>query len=267
MRAPLATLFGLARRQRPRHRALRRRRLRQQGRAVVRTWGSPCMAARAVPRPAGQAGAHAPADVLARRPPRADGPARRARRRPADGTLAAIRHDVLGETSRFDAVRRARPPGQPAAVRLPERGDHPPAGARSTCRPRRSRARPARRPASFALESAMDELADELGLESARAAVRKNHAEVDPERRQAVVAARTCSRATSDGAERVRLGRRAPTPRRRRDGGGLVGTGVARAGLRAATAMPGSGAIDARAGRELRCRPARRTSAPAPTRS
>jgi xanthine dehydrogenase YagR molybdenum-binding subunit len=82
---------------------------------------------------------------------------------------------------------------------------------------------------SFALESALDELAYELGIDPLELRIR-NHAEVDRES-----GLKWSSDATLDcyrqGAARFGWARRRPTPRSMRDGYALVGYGVARGAL------------------------------------
>jgi xanthine dehydrogenase YagR molybdenum-binding subunit len=84
---------------------------------------------------------------------------------------------------------------------------------------------PGKCPGMYALESAMDELALELGLDPIELRIR-NEPEVDPEtgRRFSSRNLVVCLR---EGAERFGWDRRDPTPASRRDGRWLVGTGVA----------------------------------------
>jgi xanthine dehydrogenase YagR molybdenum-binding subunit len=80
---------------------------------------------------------------------------------------------------------------------------------------------------SFALESAMDELAYELGLDPIELRLR-NYAETDPEsgRPWSSKALRACY---AEGAERFGWAQRNPEPRSMRDGRWLVGWGMATA--------------------------------------
>ena len=84
---------------------------------------------------------------------------------------------------------------------------------------------PGKCPGMYALESAMDELAAELGLDPIELRIR-NEPEVDPEtgRRFSSRHLVACLR---EGAERFGWDHRDPTPAIRRDGRWLVGTGVA----------------------------------------
>jgi xanthine dehydrogenase YagR molybdenum-binding subunit len=84
---------------------------------------------------------------------------------------------------------------------------------------------PGKCPGMYALESAMDELAAELGLDPIELRIR-NEPEVDPEtgRRFSTRNLVACLR---EGAERFGWDGRDPTPAIRRDGRWLVGTGVA----------------------------------------
>ena len=113
-------------------------------------WSHVALAAMAakVVEPAGQARRHAPADVLARRPP--------ARRRSSTSRSAADAHGQAhrdrarrrsSETSRFDEFVEPCGAADAHALRVPERRDRRIGSSGSTSRRRRSCARPARRPA------------------------------------------------------------------------------------------------------------------------
>jgi xanthine dehydrogenase YagR molybdenum-binding subunit len=84
---------------------------------------------------------------------------------------------------------------------------------------------PGKCPGMYALESAMDELAIELGLDPIELRIR-NEPEVDPETGRRF-SSRNLVACLRDGAERFGWDRRDPTPAIRRDGRWLVGTGVA----------------------------------------
>jgi xanthine dehydrogenase YagR molybdenum-binding subunit len=86
---------------------------------------------------------------------------------------------------------------------------------------------PGEAPGSFALESAMDELAGELGIDPIELRMR-NHAEIDPEtgKPYSSNALRQC---LATGAERFGWSRRNAQPRTVRSGRELVGFGVAAA--------------------------------------
>jgi xanthine dehydrogenase YagR molybdenum-binding subunit len=84
---------------------------------------------------------------------------------------------------------------------------------------------PGKCPGMYALESAMDELAVELGLDPIELRIR-NEPEVDPETGRRF-SSRNLVACLREGAERFGWDRRDPTPASRRDGRWLVGTGVA----------------------------------------
>jgi xanthine dehydrogenase YagR molybdenum-binding subunit len=84
---------------------------------------------------------------------------------------------------------------------------------------------PGKCPGMYALESAMDELALELGLDPIELRIR-NEPEVDPETGRRF-SSRNLVACLREGAERFGWDRRDPTPASRRDGRWLVGTGVA----------------------------------------
>lgn len=141
-----------------------------------------------------------------------------------DGSLLALRHDVLSHTSRFDEFM------EPAAYasRLLYACDHVATTHRlvrlDVSTPTFTRA-PGEASGSFALESAMDELAEALGMDPLELRLR-NHADRDldegkPWSSKSLLA---CYRAA---AERFGWSGRRPGPRR--DGDWLVGTGMATA--------------------------------------
>jgi xanthine dehydrogenase YagR molybdenum-binding subunit len=84
---------------------------------------------------------------------------------------------------------------------------------------------PGKCPGMYALESAMDELAVELGLDPIELRIR-NEPEVDPETGRRF-SSRNLVACLREGAERFGWDGRDPTPAIRRDGRWLVGTGVA----------------------------------------
>ncbi len=118
---------------------------------------------------------------------------------------------------------------------------------------------------SFAIESAMDELAYALKMDPLELRL-KNHADTDPESGKpwSSKSLKECYRA---GAERFGWSKRPREPRSLRDGRALIGWGMATAtypapppaGLRARPAS--------RTTAPWRCWRGRRTSGPAPTRS
>ena len=95
---------------------------------------------------------------------------------------------------------------------------------------------PGETPGTFALESAMDELAAELGIDPIELRI-KNDAQVDPESNQPF-SGRHLVECLRSGAERFGWKDRPDKPRQRRSGNDLVGYGVATAtypGMRAPT--------------------------------
>ena len=79
---------------------------------------------------------------------------------------------------------------------------------------------------TFALECAIDELADELGIDPIELRIR-NEPEKDPTDRPAVLVARHCARPGATGAERFGWDKRSATPGARREGEWLIGMGCA----------------------------------------
>jgi xanthine dehydrogenase YagR molybdenum-binding subunit len=143
-----------------------------------------------------------------------------------DGRLTAISHEVVEHTARISefAEQTATPtrvmyaaPNRRTTHRLARLDVPPPTIMRA----------PGETPGMYALESAMDELAHELGIDPVELRIRNEPAE-DPERgipwssRSLVPCLRT-------GAERFGWAGRDPRPGVRTDGRWLVGTGVAAA--------------------------------------
>jgi xanthine dehydrogenase YagR molybdenum-binding subunit len=142
----------------------------------------------------------------------------------ADGTLVAIAHDVVEQTStvREFAEQTALPSRMMYAA--PNRRTTHRLAALDVPVPTWMRA-PGETPGMYALECAMDELASACGIDPIELRVRNEpavHPETDvPWSSRNVVA---CLR---EGAARFGWGDRDPAPRARRDGPWLVGTGVA----------------------------------------
>ncbi|HET6281167.1 MAG TPA: xanthine dehydrogenase family protein molybdopterin-binding subunit [Polyangia bacterium] len=143
-----------------------------------------------------------------------------------DGKLTAIRHDVISETSRFDEF--VEPAAKPARMlyacpnvvtshRLVRLDIPTPTFMRA----------PGESSGSFALESAMDELAYALKLDPLQLRLR-NYAErdLDEDKPWSSKVLRECYR---QGAERFGWARRRHEPRAMRDGRWLVGLGMATA--------------------------------------
>jgi xanthine dehydrogenase YagR molybdenum-binding subunit len=144
----------------------------------------------------------------------------------ATGKLTAIRHDVISETSTFDEFV------EPSAVvtrmlyACPNVATSHRVGRIDVGTPTFQRA-PGESTGTFALESAMDELAVALKMDPLALRLR-NYAEVDPGdgRPWSSKSLRECYRA---GAERFGWARRSARPRSMRDGRWLVGWGMATA--------------------------------------
>ncbi|HEX4449121.1 MAG TPA: xanthine dehydrogenase family protein molybdopterin-binding subunit [Polyangiaceae bacterium] len=144
----------------------------------------------------------------------------------ADGRLVAIAHDVISETSRFDLFV------EPSAAQTSMLYACPSCATRQRIvridipTPTFQRA-PGESTGTFALESAMDELAVALKMDPIALRL-ANYAETDPgeKRPWSSKSLRECYRR---GAERFGWARRTPAPRSMRDGRSLVGWGMATA--------------------------------------
>jgi xanthine dehydrogenase YagR molybdenum-binding subunit len=141
-----------------------------------------------------------------------------------DGRLTAIAHDVVAHTAALSEF------AEPAAV--PTRMLYAAPNRRTTHRlarldlpPNIWMRAPGECPGMFALESAMDELAVACGLDPIELRIR-NEPAVDPETGHPF-SSRGLVACLREGAQRFGWQPRDPTPRIRRDGRWLVGTGVA----------------------------------------
>ncbi|MGX9428042.1 MULTISPECIES: xanthine dehydrogenase family protein molybdopterin-binding subunit [Bradyrhizobium] len=161
-----------------------------------------------------------------------------------DGRLTAIEHEVTSSTSRFEEFT------EQSAV--PTRALYAAANRRTMHRLVRldtNRGEWMRAPGEasglLALECAMDELAEQLGLDPIELRIR-NEPERDPERNVAF-SSRNLIACMRDGAERFGWRDRPVKPGSRREGRKLIGYGMA-AAIRANYLGPGSArvAIDAR---------------------
>jgi len=143
-----------------------------------------------------------------------------------DGTLTAIGHDVVVQTARFGEY------GEPAAVstRMLYAAD-----SRSTTHrlvrldvsmPGMMRA-PGEAPGSFAVESAIDELAAELGIDPIELRIRNEPTVAADSGRP--FSSRDLVWCLREGASRFGWAGRDPAPRRRLENGWWLGTGVAAA--------------------------------------
>ncbi len=143
-----------------------------------------------------------------------------------DGTLTAVRHDSVSHTSRFEDYTEScanvtrmlyATPNQVTTHRLVKLDLGAPTFQRA----------PGEAPGTFALESAMDELATTLGMDPVALRL-KNYAETDPESGKpwSSKSLRECYRV---GAERFGWARRSARPGAMRKGDVLVGYGMASA--------------------------------------
>lgn len=143
-----------------------------------------------------------------------------------DGELTALRHDVIASSSVIEdwletcaLVTRMlyACPNQQTSHRL----------ARLNIGTTTFMRAPGEAPGSFALECALDELAEELGIDPVELRVR-NHADTDPQKQKpfSSKSLRECYRVA---AERFGWARRNPAPRSMQADGRLVGMGMATA--------------------------------------
>ena len=143
-----------------------------------------------------------------------------------DGTLTAVRHDSVSHTSRFEDYTEScanvtrmlyATPNQVTTHRVVKLDLGAPTFQRA----------PGEAPGTFALESAMDELATTLGMDPVALRL-KNYAETDPESGKpwSSKSLRECYRV---GAERFGWARRSARPGAMRKGDVLVGYGMASA--------------------------------------
>lgn len=144
----------------------------------------------------------------------------------ADGTLTAVRHDTVDQTSSFDQFAescslQARMLYESPNVSTTHRLVRLDMGTPSFMRA------PGEAPGNYALESAMDELSYELKMDPLALRL-KNYTEKDPEKNKpwSSKSLRECYR---QGAERFGWERRNPAVRSSRDGHWLIGQGMATA--------------------------------------
>ena len=143
-----------------------------------------------------------------------------------DGTLTAMRHDGFSDTSRFDDFVEP--------VTLPTKMLYACPNVTTTHRivrldtstPQFMRA-PGLATGTFALESALDELAYALKMDPIALRL-KNHADQDPEK-NVPWSSKSLKECYQQGAERFQWSRRKPEPRALREGKMLVGLGMATA--------------------------------------
>ena len=143
-----------------------------------------------------------------------------------DGRLAAVRHDVVSHTSRFEEFVEASAQPTRALYACPNGSTTERIARMDVGTPTFMRA-PGESTGTFALESAMDELALALGIDPLEIRLR-NHADADPTsgRPWSSKKLRECY---AEAAGRFGWQRRSPAPRSMRDGRWLVGWGLATA--------------------------------------
>jgi xanthine dehydrogenase YagR molybdenum-binding subunit len=141
-----------------------------------------------------------------------------------DGRLVAIAHDVVEQTSTLEEFAEQTALATRMMYASPNRRTTHRLVSLDVPTPSWMRA-PGECPGMYALESALDELALELGLDPIELRVR-NEPELDPETGFRF-STRNLVGCLREGAERFGWADRDPTPAARRDGRWLVGTGVA----------------------------------------
>jgi xanthine dehydrogenase YagR molybdenum-binding subunit len=141
-----------------------------------------------------------------------------------DGRLVAIAHDVVEQTSTLEEFAEQTALATRMMYASPNRRTTHRLVRLDVPTPSWMRA-PGECPGMYALESALDELALELGLDPVELRVR-NEPEIDPETGNRF-STRNLVGCLREGAERFGWADRDPTPGARRDGRWLVGTGVA----------------------------------------
>ncbi|CAL9652952.1 xanthine dehydrogenase family protein molybdopterin-binding subunit [Streptomyces sp. enrichment culture] len=144
----------------------------------------------------------------------------------ADGRLSCLTHEVTTHTSRVkEFVEHAAVPAR-VMYAAPHRRTLHRVAALDVPSPSWMRA-PGEAPGMYALESAVDELAGELGMDPIELRVR-NEPDVEPDSGRPF-SSRHLAECLREGARRFGWDRRDPRPRSRRDGPLLLGTGVAAA--------------------------------------
>ena len=141
-----------------------------------------------------------------------------------DGTLTAVRHESTSSTSIFEdwlepSTLQTRmlyaSPNVETSQRLVKLNTGTPTFNRA----------PGEASGTFALESAMDELASKLGIDPIELRL-KNYADSDPESGKPW-SSKSLRECYAKGAERFGWSRRQPKPRATRDGDTLIGFGMA----------------------------------------
>ncbi|MEU3853918.1 xanthine dehydrogenase family protein molybdopterin-binding subunit [Streptomyces sp. NPDC029554] len=159
----------------------------------------------------------------------------------ADGRLSSLTHEVTTHTSRIkEFVEQAAVPAR-VMYAAPHRRTLHRVAALDVPSPSWMRA-PGEAPGMYALESAVDELADELGMDPIELRVR-NEPDVEPDSGRPF-SSRHLVECLREGARRFGWDGRDPRPRSRREGPLLLGTGVAAATY---PVMVGASTAEARA--------------------
>ncbi len=141
-----------------------------------------------------------------------------------DGTLTAIDHEAVGQSSRLLEYAEQTAVVTRTMYAAPNRHTGHRLVRLDVPTPRWMRA-PGEAPGMVGLECAMDELAEQLGMDPIELRVR-NEPRVEPES-GAPFSSRHYLACLREGAERFGWADRDPRPRVRREGGWWVGTGVA----------------------------------------
>src|SRR2546421_344483 len=142
----------------------------------------------------------------------------------ADWRLTAIAHDVVEHTSKIQEFAEQTAVATRMMYAAPNRSTTHRLAALDVPTPIIMRA-PGETPGMYALESAIDEMAIACGLDPIELRIR-NEADVDPAK-GVPVSSRDPVGVLRGGADRFGWEPRDATPRARRDGGWLTGTGVA----------------------------------------
>jgi xanthine dehydrogenase YagR molybdenum-binding subunit len=143
-----------------------------------------------------------------------------------DGTLTGMRHDVISTTSTFEDWNESSAIVTRMLYAVPNQATTHKLVKLDVGTPTFMRA-PGETSGSFALESAMDEMAYQLNMDPVAFRL-KNYAEIEPQEKKpwSQKSLRECYRI---GAEKFGWSRRNPKPRSMRDGNMLIGLGMATA--------------------------------------
>ncbi|MET8086505.1 xanthine dehydrogenase family protein molybdopterin-binding subunit [Micromonospora sp. NPDC005237] len=159
-----------------------------------------------------------------------------------DGRLTAVCHDAISQTSTVREFAEQIAVYTRSMYAAPHRRTTHRLVRLDVPTPFWMRA-PGECPGAYALESAMDELAIAVGVDPVELRIR-NDAQVDPDQGEPFTS-RNLVACLREGAQRFGWAQRDPTPRARRDGRWLIGTGVAGSSY-PARARPSSAAATAR---------------------